>query len=97
MTSDNRIPFLTIVLLAVMLHPARVSLAAGSDRPNILFLMSDDHAVTAIGAYGSRLAPLNPTPTLDKLAAEGMVLENTFCNIERYILSIWRPLQIFYW
>ena len=53
----------------------------GADqRPNILYIMSDDHAVTAIGAYGSRLAPLNPTPTLDRLAAEGMVLENTFCN-----------------
>ena len=30
-------------------------------RPNILYIMADDHATTAIGAYGSRLAPLNPT------------------------------------
>ena len=53
----------------------------GADqRPNILYIMSDDHAVTAIGAYGSRLARLNPTPTLDKLASEGIVMENTFCN-----------------
>ena len=51
-----------------------------TERPNILFMMSDDHASTAIGAYGSRLAKLNPTPTLDKLASEGMILENTFCN-----------------
>ena len=49
-------------------------------RPNILYIMSDDHSAEAIGAYGSRLTSLNPTPTLDKLAAEGMVLENTFCN-----------------
>ena len=55
-------------------------LAAEGRQPNILYIMSDDHAVTAIGAYGGRLAALDPTPTLDKLAAEGMVLENTFCN-----------------
>lgn len=49
-------------------------------KPNILYIMSDDHTTTAIGAYGGRLASLDPTPTLDKIAAEGMVLENTFCN-----------------
>ena len=42
--------------------------------------MSDDHAAHAIGAYGGRLAPLNPTPTLDRLAAEGVIMENTFCT-----------------
>lgn len=52
----------------------------GEPQPNILFIMADDHAAHAIGAYGGRLARLNPTPTIDKLAAEGMVLENTFCN-----------------
>ena len=30
--------------------------------PNILFIMADDHTTQAIGAYGGRLAPLNPTP-----------------------------------
>ena len=48
-------------------------------RPNILYIMSDDHAAHAIGAYGGRLAELDPTPTLDKLAREGMLLENCFC------------------
>ena len=33
--------------------------------------MSDDHAATAIGSYGSRLAGLNPTPNIDRLASEG--------------------------
>jgi len=50
------------------------------NRPNILFIMSDDHCAQAIGAYGSRLAPLNPTPTIDRLAAEGMLFENAFCT-----------------
>lgn len=47
--------------------------------PNILFIMSDDHAAHAIGAYGGRLAALDPTPTIDRLAAEGVLLRNCFC------------------
>ncbi|MFY0625817.1 MAG: sulfatase [Reichenbachiella sp.] len=47
-------------------------------KPNIIFIMSDDHTTQAVGTYGSRLAGLNPTPTLDKLASEGMVFENCF-------------------
>jgi arylsulfatase A-like enzyme len=52
--------------------------ATAADRPNILFIMSDDHAAHAIGAYGGRLAPLNPTPVIDTLAEEGMLFENCF-------------------
>ena len=49
-------------------------------RPNVLFIMSDDHTAQAVGAYATVLKPLNPTPTLDKLAAEGMVFDNAFCS-----------------
>ena len=49
-------------------------------RPNILYIMSDDHTSQAIGAYGGRLAGLNPTPALDRLAGEGMLFENVFCT-----------------
>jgi arylsulfatase A-like enzyme len=66
--------------IITMLAAALPLLAGAGDKPNILYIMSDDHAAHAIGAYGGRLAPLDPTPTLDRLAAEGMVLENTFCN-----------------
>ena len=55
----------------------RPSRPAG-DRPNILFIMSDDHAAHAIGAYGGRLARLNPTPVIDTLARDGVLLENAF-------------------
>ena len=51
-----------------------------SGRSNILFIMSDDHAAHAIGAYGGRLAALNPTPNIDRLAREGMRLDNVFCT-----------------
>jgi arylsulfatase A-like enzyme len=51
-----------------------------TDRPNILYIMSDDHAAHGIGAYGGRLAALNPTPNIDRLAREGIRLTNVFCT-----------------
>ncbi len=47
------------------------------ERPNIVFIFSDDHSTAAISAYGSRI---NQTPNLDRIAAEGMLFENTFCT-----------------
>jgi len=49
-------------------------------RPNILFIMSDDHCARAVGAYGLRLAKLNPTPNLDALARDGIAFDNVFCT-----------------
>lgn len=46
-------------------------------RPNILFIMSDDHAAHAMSCYGSRV---NRTPQLDRIAAGGMRLDNCFCT-----------------
>ncbi|WP_394344134.1 sulfatase family protein [Aureibaculum algae] len=40
--------------------------------------MADDHTTQAFGIYGSRLASLNPTPTLDKIANEGMIFDNCY-------------------
>ncbi len=65
-------------VLALSLMMAWSALAAG--KPNVLFIMSDDHAAHAIGAYGSRLARLDPTPNIDRLADEGMLLQNVFCT-----------------
>jgi len=56
------------------------SSAADPSRPNILFIMSDDHTAQAVGAYATVLKPLNPTPTIDTLAAEGITFENAFCT-----------------
>jgi arylsulfatase A-like enzyme len=53
-----------------------MTLAGAQGRPNILFIMSDDHAAHAIGAYGSRV---NRTPNLDRLAASGVRFANCFC------------------
>jgi len=46
-------------------------------RPNMLFIMSDDHASHAMSCYGSRI---NQTPHLDRIAREGMRFENCFCT-----------------
>jgi arylsulfatase A-like enzyme len=50
---------------------------SGDRRPNILFIMSDDHAANAMSCYGSRI---NETPHMDRIAAEGMRLDNCFCT-----------------
>ena len=49
-------------------------------RPNVIFIMSDDHTATSIGVYGSRLAGLDPTPTIDRIGKEGAIFSNCFCT-----------------
>jgi arylsulfatase A-like enzyme/lysophospholipase L1-like esterase len=55
------------------------SVALAAERPNILFIFSDDHAEAAISAYGSHLAKAAPTPNLDRIAREGAIFHNSFC------------------
>ena len=57
-------------------------------RPNIIFIMSDDHAYQAISAYGGELAEIAPTPNIDKLADQGMrfnrcMVTNSICGPSR--------------
>ncbi len=74
-TADMRT---TLQILFVVFAIASPMLA--DDRPNILFIFSDDHAPHAIGAYNGWLKSVNPTPNIDKLAAQGMLFENSFCT-----------------
>jgi len=46
--------------------------------PNILFIMSDDHAYQAISAYDHPIARLAPTPQIDRIAEEGMIFHNMY-------------------
>lgn len=74
-----------------LLPLALYSLAFASpaaERPNIVFVFSDDHATQAISAYGGRLAEIAPTPHLDRIAAEGMLFQrcmvtNSICGPSR--------------
>lgn len=70
----SRIPRRLAASFAVILGLS-LSAAPPTPRPNILFIMSDDHAAHAISAYGSRV---NQTPNIDRLAREGLRLNNCF-------------------
>lgn len=65
---------MTFAAALIALAPLAGSLGNG-ERPNILFVMSDDHAQRALSCYGSTL---NTTPNLDRLAREGLRFENSF-------------------
>jgi len=62
--------------------------AADQQRPNILFIMTDDHDRQALSCYDS---VLNKTPNLDRLAKEGMRFEhccvtNSICEPSRAVI-----------
>jgi len=66
--------------LALLLAAWTAAMGSGAarqppPRPNILFIMTDDHAAQAISAYGSRV---NRTPHLDRIASEGARLDRVF-------------------
>jgi len=70
---------LTVIGLLFAASAVLPATAAETDRrPNILFVMSDDHCVQAISAYGGMLAEVAPTPNIDRLAKGGMVFRNCF-------------------
>ena len=74
-TKQSVFLIMAVIVLACVGH-----VFAAQAKPNILFIMSDDHTSQAFGVYGSRLAALNPTPTIDRLAHEGILFENCFCT-----------------
>lgn len=49
-----------------------------AERPNIVWIFSDDHSYQTIGAYGGRLQSLNPTPNIDRLARDGMRFDRCY-------------------
>lgn len=71
----------SLPLLAIFLVLASLSQIEAEERgPNVLYIMSDDHAAHAISAYGGRLAEIAPTPNIDRLAREGALFTNVFCT-----------------
>ena len=50
---------------------------AAQERPNIIWMFSDDHATQAIGAYGGLLESYNLTPNIDRLAKQGALFSNS--------------------
>ncbi|MEM6504094.1 MAG: sulfatase [Planctomycetota bacterium] len=59
-----------------------------AEKPNIVFVLVDDHALEAVSAYSSHLKDYAKTPSIDRLATEGMrfdqfVCANSLCSPSR--------------
>lgn len=66
-----------IAAAALLLMFTGPSLARGADRPNILWITSEDNSISWVGCYGSKNAK---TPNIDRLAAEGFRYTHCFDN-----------------
>ena len=65
------------------------SSAVAAERPNILFIFTDDHAYQSISAYGSKI---NQTPNIDRIARDGMLFNrcyvtNSICGPMRAVIQ----------
>ena len=68
--------FLSAICILLVCHKQSIA----DQKPNIVFIFSDDHAPHAIGAYNGWLKSVNPTPRIDELAKQGMLFEKSFCT-----------------
>lgn len=72
---------LSIITSCLSLHGRAASAETQEDnRPNVLFILSDDHTSQAWGIYGGILADYVKNENIRRLAAEGCVLDNCFCT-----------------
>ena len=67
------ITLITTLIFSVISCNSPVEKAKSNTRPNIVFIMSDDHAYQAISAYSDALIQ---TPNIDRIAKEGMLFTN---------------------
>ncbi|MHC4337481.1 MAG: sulfatase-like hydrolase/transferase [Planctomycetota bacterium] len=77
----NRRDFLKtagLTVVALTMPRCKRGAGKGGKRPNILYIMSDDHACNAISCYGGILSKVARTPSIDRIASEGARLENCF-------------------
>jgi len=78
----NRRSFLKGLGLLPIGLAAPLSAQNTAKRPNILLIFSDDHSLQTLGAYQSRMQAFirehNITPNIDKIAAKGVLFENSF-------------------
>jgi len=72
-----RLPFL-VCLCLVYNHPR------AAEKPNILFLLSDDHSYPYLGCYGNKDVR---TPNIDRLASQGMRFDRMFVTCPQCVPS----------
>ena len=70
--------FLQTGISTAALSLSAVAAFAADGRPNILYIMSDDHSFQTIGVYASVLKDYVKTPNIDRIANEGVKMENCF-------------------
>ena len=68
---------LTLAITLGPLHSATAKSDTDASKPNILFFLTDDQRNDTLGCAGH---PIVKTPTIDKLAAEGVRFSNSFCE-----------------
>lgn len=66
--------FLSFLLFSLWAFPLNAQTPV---KPNILFIMSDDHAAQAVSCYGGAI---NRTPNLDRIAQNGMRFDRAYCT-----------------
>ncbi len=67
---------IVLILFLICLTKTNAGNKEKKVRPNIIWIVSEDNT-TLLGCYGDKVAR---TPVLDKLASEGILFENAFCN-----------------
>ena len=66
-----------VIMMSIFVLFSLKAMAGDVKKPNILFIMSDDHAYQAISAYRNE-RKLNKTPNIDKLANRGTLFEKAY-------------------
>lgn len=87
MKSKNHLIWLALIGLAFECQAQQAPLNT-TKKPNIIFIMADDHAYQAISAYGSKLIK---TPNIDRIAREGALMKsayvtNSVCSPSRAVI-----------
>lgn len=77
MDNKSLLSFAALSCIAVTAQ-AQQKAAAATQRPNIVYIMCDDHAFQCISAYGSPISKLAPTPNIDRIAQRGMRFDRAF-------------------
>lgn len=79
MKLKNATSFICITVF-LLLFSVKIRAQKNTDRPNILFIFSDDHTSQSWGIYGGILEDYVQNTNIKRIANEGAILENVFCT-----------------
>lgn len=74
-----RLGILTLIGLLTIACNTKINTSKKTaEKPNIVFIMADDHAIQAISAYDHPISKLANTPNIDRIAENGAIFQNSF-------------------